>query len=255
MRVTHRFAFRGLVIAALLAGGTYAAAPAQASSLTATYFDLTQFNPDVAKDIPGVTLGLVDPTLDVNGMPVVSAASLAYPIASSNHLQDTSPSGELLWWTPHSSGGNPLVVLDGRAAGPVSIPFNETSNLYPFGAGSDGGANGYLAIHLAGSFDAPAGGSVTFNLGSDDDAWVFVNGQLVVDNGGVHALAVAPTTVSSLLVGTNTIDVFFVDRHDVQSGLYFDASLNLNPVPEPAGFALLGAGLVGLAAVRRRGAA
>lgn len=59
-------------------------------------------------------------------------------------------------------------------------------------------------------------------------------GYLVVDNGGVHALTTAPTTVASLLTGINTVDVFFADRDTVEAGLVFNASLNLNPAPEPA---------------------
>ncbi len=108
--------------------------------------------------------------------------------------------------------------------------------------------------HLWGTFDAPAGGSVTFNLGSDDDAWVFLNGQLVVDDGSVHALTIVPTIVSGLAIGTNRVDVFFADRHTVQSGLYFDADVTLNPsVPEASTWAMMFAGFGGLgyAAFRR----
>lgn len=75
-------------------------------------------------------------------------------------------------------------------------------------------------------------------------------GYLVVDNGGVHALTTAPTTVASLLTGTNTVDVFFADRDTVEAGLVFDA--NLNPIPEPASIALLGVGFTSLALGRRR---
>ena len=112
-------------------------------------------------------------------------------------FQDVNAAGELLWWTPQ-----PGLVTPGTSfvypTNPT-LPFNISSNFFPNGpGGSDGGDVGFTSAILSGTFDAPAGGSVTFTLGSDDDAWVFLNGQLVVDNGDVHATRPLPQRFQTL---------------------------------------------------------
>jgi fibro-slime domain-containing protein len=230
--------------ALVLAGAALAPNAYAAGSVSASYWTLTSANPDTGGSITGVVTGLVKSTLGPDGLPVESALGT---------FQDVNPAGELLWWTPQ-----PGLVTPGTSfAYPTtaSLPFNISSNFFPDGPGGSNGSDvGFTSAILSGTFIAPAGGSVTFTLGSDDDAWVFLNGQLVVDNGGVHADSPAPTKVSDLLAGTNTVEVFFADRHVVQAALTFDADVTINPsVPEASTWAmmLLGFGGLGFAAVRR----
>jgi fibro-slime domain-containing protein len=216
-----------------------------AGSISASYFTLTSANPDIGGPITGVVTGLVKNTLGPDGLPVESTPGT---------FANVNANGELLWWTPQVG-----LVLPGTTfvyPTPVSLPFDIQSNFFPDGtSGSNGGDVGFTSAILKGSFDTPAGGSVTFSLGSDDDAWVFLNGNLVVDNGGIHGLATAPTVITDLAAGVNTVEVFFADRHITQSGLFFDADVTVTPsVPEPSTWAMMLAGFAGLGfvALRRR---
>jgi fibro-slime domain-containing protein len=240
MITKHTIAAAALALAGVaLAPNAYAA-----GSVSASYWTLTSANPDTGGDITGVVTGLVKSTLGPDGLPVESTPGT---------FQDVNAAGELLWWTPQPG----LVTAGTSFAYPTNptLPFDISSNFFPDGpGGSNGGDIGFTSAILSGTFVAPAGGSVTFTLGSDDDAWVFLNGQLVVDNGGVHADSPAPTKVSDLIDGTNTVEVFFADRHTVQAALTFDADVTLSPsVPEASTWAMMLVGFAGLgfAAVHR----
>ncbi|WP_114376213.1 PEP-CTERM sorting domain-containing protein [Elioraea thermophila] len=263
-----------LIAAILGLGAGLATGPATASlsQLNAKWFVLpfgSSVQPgqtqhvDVQVSITGTVTGLVNATLGPNGLPVRSSASASAPATSAANILDVDSNGQILWWTAGtrtatrgSTTFTYTVQTDTFWPSIVTLPFSQPSNLFPGGASSN--ADGFLAGHLFGEFDLPSPGSITLTLGADDDAWVFINGELKVDLGGVKGLTPAPITVAGLPAGTNRIDVFFADRHLVQSGLVFGADVTFRPieVAEPASLALLGAGLLGLgfAARRRRDA-
>lgn len=242
------------IVACLLVAGVILCVslpPAAAAfgSLQGSYYILPSGHPDTNKGIDFTTVaGLVGNTLGPSGLPVATAKAIGGIGFSSGPFTNLNANNEILWWVAGQSG----IVLEKIQNDP--IPINEPSNFFPDGQGSN---PPYRAVHWQGFFYAPDDGTASFSLKADDDAWLFVNGNLTLDNGGVKPMSTS--AVVSNLVGLTagdlyTVDLFFADRHVVQSGIEFTSSVKLYPIPEPAFFqmgALAAMSGLGLLRLRR----
>jgi fibro-slime domain-containing protein len=242
--------FAALCLAGLASG----VADAATGSLHGTYYKLKSSAPNQHPDVNGgiidgaVIPGLVKSTLGPNGLPVASL--LGQSSHPSPGFADLNGNDEILWWTAHG----PSVLFEKTQID--SVPLSFLSGFYP--DGEDSNADYMRAVHWCGEFDLDAASTIPMFLSADDDAWVFIDGTLAVDNGGIKPMGYSTTSLVPLTAGTHRIDLFFADRFVVESGIHFDArGLDFRPgdcapVPEPCTLAVLGFGGVPMLLARRR---
>ena len=87
-------------------------------------------------------------------------------------------------------------------------------------------ANYHFTLELHTSFTYQPG--QTFHCTADDDMWVYINNQLVVDLGGVHSAvsgSVALDTLSLTPGNTYDFDLYFAERRKVSSNFQIQTSI------------------------------
>jgi fibro-slime domain-containing protein len=259
--------------ACLLALASAALTSATAVSLPVTYYDFLGENspptmgrtvhPDfklMARSAP--TTGLVQSLVGPTGPLFLSA--LGVPPNAARPQLTTAPNLSM-WYT--SVPAFNVVIPSSLTA--ITLPsgqrqFNYPSNFFPIdgqGLGNYGatGHNYHFTMSYSQAFTYDSSKANLFDFAADDDLYIFINGKLWVEIGGIHPVGTTKTynlntaapSLGLVDGGVYQYQLFFAERHTFQSALI--ATLPA-PVPEANAFApaLALGGVAGLMAIRRR---
>ena len=116
----------------------------------------------------------------------------------------------------------------------------ESSNFFPLDNAGFGNTTGMAhnfsfttELHLKFTY----GGGEVFTFSGDDDLWVFINGKLAIDLGGLHSPVSATVNLDTLGLTKGTqydIELFNAERHSTGSNFRVDTNLaftNCGTVP------------------------
>jgi hypothetical protein len=197
-------------------------------------------------------------TLGIDGLPVFVGAGF-----NNDGGQTLAPgasylnaNNEILYWTPNKNG----IV----SAGTGTIDFTTNPTVSMFVAAPLNTAPGTNSVYeetaiLTGTFTTGPGLTpVQFTVGADDEAFVYLDGNLIETLAGIHGLSPGPSALTNVSAGTHTVQIFYADQDVTNAQLSFSETVGTSvvisaPTPEPGTFALMGTGLLAAAgAIRRR---
>lgn len=194
------------------------------TSLQVTLRDFQSSHPDMESTI-AVDPGIVENDLGADGLPVYAGGT-----AGTTHGQAAFDQ-----WYRDVAGVNQTVPftleLAPQADGALGY---DTAAFFPLddqAFGNEGNSHNYhftLELHTSFTYE---GGEV-FTFRGDDDVFLFINGRLGIDLGGVHGPMEATIDMDAMAgqlgitVGqTYPLDFFFAERHTSESNFRIETSI------------------------------
>lgn len=209
--------------------------PPESLTLSGTIRDFKASHPDF-EDTLGDDRGITTSTIGPDRKPVYASATTT-PTTSGKanfdqwyrDVPDVNLSTEYAITLDRIPNSEPPVY---RYANDAFFPIDD--QLW----GDEGELHNYwFTYELHSSFTYQGG--ETFNFTGDDDVWVYINDQQVIDLGGVHGAEPASVSLDDvagqigLVPGqTYSFDMFFAERHTSQSNFVAETSITLTPPTE-----------------------